>query len=185
MNLTKQMWNKTRLVNEYVKIGTNRIHATFKFGDNFEIEENCVIHEGCDVGNDVKMKSFVELRANTKIGNDVYVDSYFKSSGHNTIGNNVTLRFNATIAREVTVEDDCFISPNVMTIYSTHKGEKKGGIVIGKGSHIGTAVVIGPGVKIAPKTVIGAMSYVNKDITEEGTVWVGIPARQIGGILNG
>ena len=94
----------------------------------------------------MEIENFVVLKNGTKIGNNVFVDSYVRSSGDNRIGNNVTLRFGCTIAREVTVEDGVFVSPNVMTVYSKHTGEKVGGTVIGANSHIGTAAGIGPGV---------------------------------------
>ena len=154
------------------------VAADFKHGKNFTMGNYCVIQEGCEVGDDVKLEHFVLLKKGTKIGNNVYVDSYVKSSGGNQIGSDVTLRFNATIAREVTVEDGVFISPNVMTVYSDHEGKAHPGTVIGKGSHIGTNAVIGHGVKIAPKTVLGAMSLVTKDIEEPG-IYVGIPAKKV------
>jgi maltose O-acetyltransferase len=94
------------------------------------------------------------------------------------IGNNVTLRFGSTIAREVFVEDDVFIAPNVMTIYSKHTGEKSTGTFIKKGSFIGTAAVLGPNVTIGEGVVIGAQSYVSKDCIDKG-IYVGIPARKI------
>lgn len=154
------------------------VSPDFKHGENFSMGNYCIIEEGCEVGDNVRLEHFVLLKKGTKIGNNVYVDSYVKSSGENHIGSGVTLRFNATIAREVTVEDDVFISPNVMTMFSDHKGKAHPGIVIGKGSHIGTNAVIGHGVKIAPGTVIGAMSLVTKDIEVAG-IYVGIPAKKI------
>jgi UDP-2-acetamido-3-amino-2,3-dideoxy-glucuronate N-acetyltransferase len=154
------------------------VAADFKYGKNFVMGNYCIIQEGCEVGDNVKMEHFVLLKKGTKIGNNVYVDSYVKSSGDNQIGSGVTLRFNATIAREVTVEDDVFISPNVMTIYSDHKGKAHPGTVIGEGCHVGTNAVIGHGIKIAPGTVIGALSMVTKDIEQPG-VYVGIPAVKI------
>ncbi len=157
---------------------TNIIAADFKHGKNFKIGHHCIIQEGCEVGDDVTIENFVLLKKGTKIGSNVFVDSYVKSSGSNRIGSNVTLRFNATIAREVTVEDDVFISPNVMTIYSTHEGEKRGGTVIGKGCFIGTNAVLGPSVKIGENTVIGAMAYVAKDC-EPNAIYVGIPAKKV------
>ena len=158
-------------------VGLFSIIATdFKHGKNCRVGEFCIIQEGCEIGDDVKIEHYVLLKAGTKIGDRVYVDSYVRSSGDNRIGDDVTLRFGSTIAREVTVEDGCFISPNVMTIYSTHTGEKRGGTVIGAGSHVGTNAVIGPGVKIAPGTVVGAMALVTKDIGP-GT-YVGIPAKK-------
>ena len=41
--------------------------------------------------------------------------------------------------------------------------------------NVGTAAVIGPGVKIAAGSVIGSQAYVSKDITEPG-IYVGVPA---------
>jgi len=147
----------------------------FKHGENFKCGSFVKIDKDVVVGNDVVIENFVLLKPGTRIGNNVFVDSYVRSSGSNKIGNNVTLRFGCTIAREVTVEDDVFVSPNVMTIYSRHTGEKVGGTVIGKGTHVGTAAVIGPGVKIAPNSIIGAQAYASKDITEPG-IYVGVPA---------
>lgn len=149
-----------------------------EIGKNFEAGYYCVIQEGCKIGDNVKLGNFVLLKPGTVIGDDTFVDSYVKSSGQNRIGSNVTLRFNATIAREVTVEDGAFVAPNVMTIYSTHENVTKGGTVIGKGAYIGTNVVIGPGLKIAPGSIVGALSFVAKDIEEPG-VYVGIPAKKL------
>mgnify|MGYP000929722468 CR=1 FL=1 len=107
------------------------IAEDFQHGENFECGHYCIIEEGCQVGDDVRLGDFVLLRSGTVIGDRTFVDAYVKSSGNNRIGSDVILRFNATIAREVTVEDGAFVSPNVMTIYSTHERERRGGTVIG------------------------------------------------------
>jgi acetyltransferase-like isoleucine patch superfamily enzyme len=41
---------------------------------------------------------------------------------------------------------------------------KKGKVVIGRNARIGSHSVIMPGVKIGPNTVVGAMSFVNRDL---------------------
>lgn len=160
------------------KQGTNLIAADFKHGKNFKIGEYCIIQEGCEVGDNVTIENFVLLKKGTKIGSNVFVDSYVKSSGDNRIGSNVTLRFNATIAREVVVEDDVFIAPNVMTIFSTHQGVRKGGTTVGKGSFIGTNAVLGPQIQIGENAVVGAMSYVSKDC-DANAIYTGIPAKKV------
>lgn len=156
----------------------NIIHESFKHGKNFKIGNFCIIQEDCVVGDNVTIKDFVRLARDTKIGNNCIIDSYVKSSGQNRIGNNVTIRYDSIIAREVTIEDDVFISPQVMTIYLTHKKDKVGGIVIGKGAFIGTNVTIGAGVHIGPKVVIGAKALVTKDCLEPG-IYVGLPAKKV------
>jgi len=147
----------------------------FKHGKNFTCGSFVKIDKDVVVGDNVTIENYVLLKSGTRIGNNVFVDSYVRSSGNNQIGNNVTLRFGSTVAKALTIEDDVFISPNVMTIYSRHTGEAVTGTVIGKGCHIGTAAVIGPGVKIVSDAVIGAQAYVSKNITEPG-VYVGVPA---------
>ncbi len=172
----------------------DEIHPSIRFGKNVKIgyhviigkdcilEDNVVIGhhsiilEGCVIGVGTKIDHYVLLKNYTDVGKDCFIDSYVKSSGYNQIGNNVTLRFNCTICREAIIEDDVFISPNVMTIYSTHEGEQKGGIWIGKGCHIGTNAVIGAGVRIFPETTIGAMAFVTKDCITPG-IYTGIPAK--------
>jgi len=154
------------------------IAKDFKYGKNFKCGPFVVIDEECEVGDDVTIGPFCHFKAKTKIGSRVKIDSYVKSSGQNQIGNDVTLRYNSTIAREVIVEDFCYISPNVMTNYQRADGGHTGGTVIGSGSFIGTGTVIHHGVKIAPGTIIGAMSFVNKDITEPGT-YIGVPCKKI------
>ena len=156
----------------------NNIAKDFRHGKKFQIGKHCVIQENCSVGYKVDIQHFVLLKKGTKIGDFCYIDSFVRSSGQNTIGSNVTLRFGSTIAREVTIEDNVFISPNVMTIYSDHHRVKKGGIVIGKHSFIGTNVVIAAGVKIAPNCVVGAMSLVTKDLRKAG-IYMGIPAKWV------
>jgi acetyltransferase-like isoleucine patch superfamily enzyme len=150
----------------------------FKHGDNFEIGNFNIIEDGCSFGDNVKIGSFCYIKSGTIVGNNVFIDSYVKTSGNCIIGDNCIVRYNATIARQVTLGDGVFISPNVMTIYSTHERVRKGGTVIGSGAFIGTNAVIGPGLMIAPGTVVGSLAFVDKDIEEPG-IYVGIPAKFI------
>lgn len=118
------------------------------------------------------------LKSKTKIGNNCYIDSYFRSSGENKICNNVTLRFGSTIARNVYVEDNVFISPNVMTIYSLPNGKKNTATYIRSRAFIGTAAVIAPNIVIGTGCIIGANSFVNESCYEKG-VYAGNPAKLI------
>jgi UDP-2-acetamido-3-amino-2,3-dideoxy-glucuronate N-acetyltransferase len=156
----------------------NKIHYTLKYGRNLKIGRFCVILDDVIVGDNVEIENFVLLKSGTRIGDNVYVDSYVRSSGSNKIGNNVTLRFGSTIARNVNIGNDTFISPNVMTIYTTHKGEKSKGTYIGDNVFIGTNAVIGPDIKIGNKVVIGSMSYVTNNCLKPG-LYRGIPAVKV------
>jgi len=162
---------------EGCEIGNFNTIGDASIGNNVVIENNCVIGSGCVIGDNTHVRSFVELRPNTIIGDNCYLDSYFHSSGTNKVGNNVTLRFNSCLAREVTVDDDVYICPNVMTNYGHHTGKKVGATHIGRGAFIGTATVINYGIKIAPETVVGSCSFVTKDL-DKG-IYIGIPAKRL------
>lgn len=155
----------------------NIIHPSFKHGKNIRIGNYCTIEEDVKVGDNVHIEHYVLLKKGTRIGSNVFIDSYVRSSGHNYIGDNVTLRYGTTVAKAVTIEEGAFISPNVMTIYSTHSNKAIPGTVIGKRAYIGTAAVLGPGIKIGSEVVIGAMSYANRDCLDPG-VYVGVPAKK-------
>lgn len=161
-----------------VAIGNNvTIGNGVTVGNNVTIGNNTVILNDVSIGDDTRIEHFVLLKTGTAIGDNCYVDSYVKSSGENSVGNNVTLRFNSTIARKVTIEDDVFISPNVMTIFSQPDGSKSSGTKICKGAFIGTASVLNPSITVGPGAVIGAMALVTKDC-EAGATYIGVPAKK-------
>jgi len=63
------------------------------------------------------------------------------------------------------------------SIYSrTDSDQKKGKVILKKGCAIGSHCVVMPGITIGEKALVGAMSFVNKDIPAN-EVWVGSPAR--------
>lgn len=160
------------------KAQTNIIHPSFIHGKNFKIGHFCTIEEGVQVGDDVTIENYVLLKKDTWIGNNVFIDSYVRSSGNNTIGNNVTLRFGCTIAKRVAIDTGVFVSPNVMTIYSTHDHKTKGDTLINAHAFIGTAAIIGPGITIGKNVIIGANSYVTKNCID-GKIYFGNPAKKI------
>lgn len=154
----------------------NIIGDNVSFGKNVTIGHHCIIEDNVEIGDNTTIENYVLLKQHTVIKNNVLIDSYVRSSGDNTIGNNVTIRYGVTIARRVYIHDGAFISPNVMTIYITHTGEKSQGTVLKSNCFIGTAAVIGSGVTIGEDVVIGAMAYVSKDCLEKG-IYVGVPAK--------
>lgn len=156
----------------------NTIHESFKHGRNFRIGEFCHIHEDVEVGDDVTIRSFVELRPRTVVGSRVYVDSGVKTSGDCRIGDDVTLRYDCIIARGVEVGDGTFIAPQLMTENLDEVRASIGGAKIGRGVFIGTNVTLASGITICDGAVIGSKANVRKSIAEKG-VYVGNPARRL------
>jgi len=158
----------------------NQIDKSFKPGNNFKIGNFCVIEEDVVIGDNVIIENYVLLKKGTIIGDNCFIDSYVRSSGQNSIGNNCTIRYGTTIAKDVYIANDVFVSPNVMTIYSDPSGNHNNPTHIGDNSFIGTAAVINSGIEIVENVIVGAMSYVNMNCTKEDGIYVGQPAKLIG-----
>ncbi len=78
----------------------------------------------------------------------------------------------------VEIEDEVQIGSHC-SIYSVSTiDDKKGKVVLKKNSRIGTHSVVMPGVTVGENSIIGAFSFVNKDIPANCTA-VGVPAKVI------
>ena len=78
----------------------------------------------------------------------------------------------------VEIEDNVQIGSHCSLYSLSTIDNKKGKIMIKENAKIGTHSVIMPGVTIGKNSVIGAFSFVNKDIPDNVTAY-GIPARII------
>jgi acetyltransferase-like isoleucine patch superfamily enzyme len=78
----------------------------------------------------------------------------------------------------VTIEDDVQIGSHC-SIYSISTiDNKQGSVILKKNCKIGSHSVIMPGVTIGENAVIGAHSFVNKDVPDNVTA-VGVPVKEI------
>lgn len=156
----------------------NDIAQDFKWGSNSRIGNFCQIYPAVVVGDDVIIRSYVELRENTIIGDKSYIDSGVKTSGHCKIGNNVTIRYDSIIARGVEIGDGTFISPQLMTENLNSERKEIGGAKIGKNVFIGTNVTLASGITICDGAIIGSKANVRESITEPG-IYIGNPAKRV------
>ncbi|HVT75081.1 MAG TPA: acyltransferase, partial [Candidatus Paceibacterota bacterium] len=79
---------------------------------------------------------------------------------------------NARIANEVSIQTSHY--------HAVHRGApvKTGDVRIGRNVWIGMRSVVSPGVSIGDGAIVGAMSFVSKDIPAF-EMWGGVPARKI------
>ena len=96
------------------------------------------------------------MRNNTDIG----AFTYIQSENGVVIGKGVKIGGGCKIYSKSTIDN------------------KKGMVVILKGACVGANSVIMPGVVIGENSIVGALSFVNKDIPANET-WAGIPAKKI------
>lgn len=83
----------------------------------------------------------------------------------------------------VTIEDQVQIGSHC-SIYSVSTiDDKQGPVVLRKNCRIGAHSVIMPGVTVGENAVVGAMSFVNKDIPRNCTAY-GVPAKVVGNAGN-
>jgi len=86
------------------------------------------------------------------------------------LGKFVQINVGALIGHHVEVGDYSCIGPSANIM---------GRVTIGEECYIGVNSVILEKLKIADRVVIGAGAVVNRDISEAGTVWAGVPAKMI------
>ena len=121
---------------------------------------------GCQIGDDCRIGTFVEIQSNTILGKRVRVQSH------------------SFICSNITIEDDVFIGHNVSFINDRYPTTSKAadgtweaeGTRVCHGASIGTGAVILCGIVIGEGAVIGAGSVITQDIAPH-TVVAGVPAK--------
>jgi acetyltransferase-like isoleucine patch superfamily enzyme len=149
-----------------------RIAADVKLGKNVRIYDFTNLY-GCEIGDDVKIGTFVEIQKGSKIGNRCKVSSH------------------TFICEGVILEDDVFIGHNVTFINDRYPRATNGGgklqteadwscvgTRVKSGASIGSGATLLCGITIGEKALVGAGSVVTKDVPP-GAVVAGNPARVV------
>jgi len=146
-----------------------RIAPDVKLGRNVRIFAFTNLY-GCEIGDDTKIGTFVEIQKGAKIGNRCKVSSH------------------SFICEGVTIEDEVFIGHNVVFTNdrfprATNQGQLQTEAdwvcvptLVKRGASIGSGAVLICGITIGENALIGAGSVVTKDVPAGATV-AGNPAR--------
>lgn len=147
-----------------------KISSDVKLGKNVKIYDFTNIY-GCEVGDNSKVGTFVEIQKNVKIGKNV------KISSHTFVCEGVTIEDNVFIGHNVSFINDKYPrSTNEEGALQTEKDWNVVTTLVKKGASIGTSSTILCGVTIGENAVVGAGSVVTKDVPAN-TIVAGVPAR--------
>lgn len=149
-----------------------RIAPDVKMGQNVKVFAFVNLY-GCEIGDNTKIGTFVEIQKGARIGANCKIQSH------------------TFICEGVTVEDDCFIGHNVTFINDRFpRATAEGGslqteedwavvpTLIKRGASIGSSATLLCGITIGEGAIVGAGSVVTKDV-EPYTIVAGNPARKL------
>ncbi len=159
-------------MNSPLQPSCQRIAPDVKLGKNVCIRDFANLY-GCEIGDDVKIGTFVEIQKGVKIGNRC------KISSHTFICEGVTLEDDIFIGHNVTFTNDRFPrATNGKGRLQTDAEWVCIRTLIKRGASIGSGTTLLCGITIGENAMIGAGSVVTKDVPP-GTVVAGNPARVI------
>jgi len=145
-----------------------------KLGKNVKIYHKELVNlYGCEIGDNTKIASFVEIQKNVKIGKNCKIEAF------------------AFIPSGVTIEDEVFVGPHVCFTNDklpratnrdgtlrTEKDWKMVKILVKKKASIGANATIICGLTIGENSLVGAGSVVTKNVPSNSVV-VGNPAKVV------
>lgn len=141
-----------------------------KLGRNVRLHDFVNLY-GCEIGDDVKIGTFVEIQKGVKVGNRC------KISSHSFLCEGVTLEEGVFIGHNVTFTNDRFPrATNSDGQLQTEADWACVGTLVKRGASIGSGATLLCGITIGENAMIGAGSVVTKDVPAGATV-AGNPAR--------
>jgi len=152
-------------------------------GVNAVIRSHTVIYDGNRIGDNLQTGHHVMIREMNTIGDNVSIGTKSVVEHHVTIGNNVRLHTSVFVPEFSTLEDGCWLGPNVTVTNVLHPLCPKAkvcvkGATIKRNARIGANATLLPDITIGENALVGSGSVVVKDVAPN-TVVAGVPAREV------
>jgi acetyltransferase-like isoleucine patch superfamily enzyme len=141
-----------------------------KLGKNIKIFSFVNLY-GCEIGDNTKIGTFVEIQKNAVVGRNC------KISSHTFICEGVHIEDNVFIGHNVTFINDLY--PRATSVSGELQTENDWKVIktfVKKGASVGSSATILAGVTIGEFAVVGAGAVVTKDVPPH-TVVAGVPAK--------
>lgn len=176
------------IIEDFVIIGTppkeyNAGELETVIGNNAIIRSHTVIYAGNKIGNNFQTGNKANVREFNEIGDNVSIGTLSVVEHHVKIGNGVRIHTQVFVPEFTTLEDECWIGPNVVITNAKYPKSPSAKQEL-KGAHIKKFAIIGanstllPGIIIGEHAIVGAGSVVTKDVPPH-TVVVGNPGKVI------
>ncbi|PNQ05605.1 UDP-3-O-(3-hydroxymyristoyl) glucosamine N-acyltransferase [Mesotoga sp. Brook.08.105.5.1] len=194
--------HKGVVIGDYVTIGDNTVLGKEPFaastsattsievlqplavGNGTTIGASCVIYKGASLGEKCFVGDLATIREKTKIGEKTIVGKGATVENGTSVGKRVKIETGAYITAFSTIEDYCFIAPEVTFTNDNFLGrteERKKhfkGPTLKRGARIGANATILPGITIGEDALVAAGSVVTRDVAPR-KIYAGIPAKYI------
>jgi acetyltransferase-like isoleucine patch superfamily enzyme len=148
------------------------IADSVKLGENVRIFHPTLVNlYGCEIGDDTKIGTFVEIQKNARVG------ARCKISSHTFICEGVSIEDEVFIGHGVIFTND--LLPRATGPDGQLQTDADWRVIetrIKRGASIGSGAVILCGITIGEKAMVGAGAVVTRDVAAHATV-AGVPAR--------
>ena len=158
-------------------------------------DKTCIITPDVKLGKNVQIYNFVNLYG-CEIGDETRIGTFVEIQKNATVGKHCKISSHTFICEGVTIEDEVFIGHGVMFINDSFPRATANGrlqteadwavepIVVKNGASIGSNATILAKVTIGERAIIGAGSVVTKDVPPD-TIVAGNPARVLRRVPDG
>jgi UDP-2-acetamido-3-amino-2,3-dideoxy-glucuronate N-acetyltransferase len=153
------------------------VNSDVLLGSNVKIFHPQLVNlYGCEIGDDTKIGSFVEIQKNVSVG------CRCKVSSHSFLCEGVVIEDEVFIGHGVMFTNDLY--PKATNADGTLQTDDDWAVVktlVKRCASIGSNATVLPGLTIGEKALIGAGAVVTKDVPDYAIV-MGVPARVVGDV---
>ena len=155
--------------------------AVTRIGKNAVIRSHTVIYAGNQIGDNFNSGHTVLIREDNEIGSNVSIGSHTVIEHHLVIKDRVRIHSQAFVPEFTTLEEGCWIGPNVVFTNAYHPLCPKvkdclKGATVKRCAKIGANATVLPDTVIGENALVGAGAVVTRDVLDNAVVG-GAPAK--------